>query len=88
MKSYLLLFLLGLGTHDSCLSAWSGPGSKTFSPPPTSFTSWPDDLGYGDLSCYGQEKFSTPQLDQLARKEFALPAIMQAVRCVRPPVQC
>ena len=26
-----------------------------------------DDLGYGDLSCYGQEKFSTPHLDQLAR---------------------
>ncbi|MBN1154749.1 sulfatase-like hydrolase/transferase [candidate division KSB1 bacterium] len=26
-----------------------------------------DDLGYGDLSCYGQNKFSTPNLDQLAR---------------------
>ena len=25
-----------------------------------------DDLGYGDLSCYGQEHFSTPNLDQLA----------------------
>jgi len=26
-----------------------------------------DDLGYGDLSCYGQENFSTPHLDQLAK---------------------
>jgi arylsulfatase A-like enzyme len=26
-----------------------------------------DDLGYGDLSSYGQKKFSTPHLDQLAR---------------------
>lgn len=26
-----------------------------------------DDLGYGDLSCYGQSRFATPQLDQLAR---------------------
>ncbi len=26
-----------------------------------------DDLGYGDLSCYGQEKFSTPNIDRLAR---------------------
>ena len=27
-----------------------------------------DDLGYGDLACYGQEKFATPNLDQLARE--------------------
>ncbi|MEM7394785.1 MAG: sulfatase-like hydrolase/transferase, partial [Verrucomicrobiota bacterium] len=26
-----------------------------------------DDLGYGDLSCYGSEKLRTPVLDQLAR---------------------
>lgn len=25
-----------------------------------------DDLGYGDVSCYGQEKFSTPNIDKLA----------------------
>ena len=25
-----------------------------------------DSLGYGDLSCYGQKKFATPNLDQLA----------------------
>lgn len=25
-----------------------------------------DDLGYGDLSCYGQQKFQTPHLDNLA----------------------
>jgi len=25
-----------------------------------------DDLGYGDLSCYGQKKFSTPNIDKMA----------------------
>src|SRR5215510_11507136 len=25
-----------------------------------------DDLGYGDLSCYGQRKFKTPNIDRLA----------------------
>ncbi|MCG8699611.1 MAG: sulfatase-like hydrolase/transferase [Bacteroidales bacterium] len=27
-----------------------------------------DDLGYGDLSCYGQKKFSTTNIDKLAEK--------------------
>ncbi|MEN8248650.1 MAG: arylsulfatase [Bacteroidota bacterium] len=27
-----------------------------------------DDLGYGDLSSYGQEKFSTPNIDRLAKE--------------------
>jgi len=27
-----------------------------------------DDLGYGDLSCYGQKKFSTPNIDRLANQ--------------------
>ena len=27
-----------------------------------------DDLGYGDLSCYGQTKFSTPNIDALAKE--------------------
>lgn len=25
-----------------------------------------DDLGYGDLSCYGQKQFTTPNIDRLA----------------------
>jgi arylsulfatase A len=27
-----------------------------------------DDLGYGELSCYGQKKFQTPHIDQLAKE--------------------
>ncbi|MCG8527597.1 MAG: arylsulfatase [Opitutales bacterium] len=31
-----------------------------------------DDLGYGDLSCYGQEKFKTPNIDRLAERGMKL----------------
>lgn len=31
-----------------------------------------DDLGYGDLGCYGQEKFRTPNIDRLAREGMKL----------------
>src|SRR6266496_6405378 len=33
-----------------------------------------DDLGYGDLSCYGQKKFSTPNIDRLAAEGMKITA--------------
>lgn len=32
-----------------------------------------DDLGYGDISCYGASKIQTPNIDKLAKKELGLP---------------
>ena len=28
-----------------------------------------DDLGYGDLSCYGQQDFNTPHIDSIAKMD-------------------
>lgn len=33
-----------------------------------------DDLGYGDLSCFGQARFQTPNIDRLAREGIKLTA--------------
>jgi len=44
-----------------------GCSLKPSAAPPNIIYILADDLGYGDLGCYGQEKFSTPYLDQLAR---------------------
>jgi arylsulfatase A-like enzyme len=53
------LFLIGCGP--------TGQTQESKTKKPNIIYMLADDLGYGDLSCYGQEKFTTPHLDQLAR---------------------
>ena len=43
-----------------------------------------DDVGYGDLSCYGQEKFQTPHLDRMAAEGMRFTA-HYAGACVCAP---
>lgn len=41
--------------------------TKSKTPPPNILLIQADDLGYGDLSVYGQGRFQTPSLDRIAR---------------------
>src|SRR5689334_2557868 len=47
-----------------------------------------DDLGYGDVSCYGQKRYRTPNIDRLAAEGMHLPvhycgnAVCAPSRCV------
>ena len=46
-----------------------------------------DDLGYGDLGCYGQTKIETPNIDRLASEGMLFTATMPAVRLAPHPVR-
>jgi arylsulfatase A-like enzyme len=49
-------------------SAGDGAGGRQAQSSPNILLIHADDLGYGDLSVYGQSRFQTPSLDRLARE--------------------
>ncbi len=44
----------------------------------------PDDLGYGDLGCFGQKQIKTPNLDRLAREGMKLTSYYAGCTVCRP----
>lgn len=47
-------------------AAWAEPGRAQQRPRPNLIWIMADDLGYGELGCYGQQVIATPQLDRMA----------------------
>ena len=62
MKRYLTFLLVIVIFLFSCQNNQKNKNE----PKPNIIYILADDLGYGDLSCYGQTKFSTPNIDKLA----------------------
>jgi len=58
--AFMGMLLFGCGSNPTIKNEVSSP--------PNIIYILADDLGYGELGCYGQEKFTTPNLDQLARE--------------------
>jgi len=80
MLLMLLVILLGACTADT-------EQASTPKPPNIIFI-LADDLGYGDLGCYGQEQITTPRLDQIAAagmrftRHYAGSTVCAPSRCV------
>ena len=56
----------GLGSAALTLGGLEGCASRSGRPPNVVFI-LADDLGYGELGCYGQEKIRTPGISSLSR---------------------
>ncbi len=67
MKNYILIASL-LVILSACTTKSSIKQAESKIQHPNIIYILADDMGYGDLSCYGQTKFSTPNIDQLAKE--------------------
>ena len=80
MKKTLILMLLSF----SLLTSFS---EASESGKPNVIYIMADDLGYGELGCYGQEKITTPELDKLAKngmkftQHYAGTSVCAPTRC-------
>ena len=62
---FLLTLPLQFGFSDLVLAE---PNTTAVAPPPNVVYILADDLGYGDLGCYGATKVQTPHIDRLAKE--------------------
>ncbi|ANH83576.1 hypothetical protein A8C56_23690 [Niabella ginsenosidivorans] len=67
IKIRWLLFILLLVSSPDGVAAQAPVPAKT-SHKPNIIYILADDMGYGDLSCYGQQRFRTPNIDRIARE--------------------
>jgi arylsulfatase A len=67
-KKYFSFFSFISELIITMLIVWSVPAkAKKMHQKPNVVFILADDLGYGDLSCYGQKHFNTPNIDKLAK---------------------
>jgi arylsulfatase len=85
MSSRALTFTLTVFASfvSAALAADAAPAAR----PPNIVFFLADDLGYGDLSCYGQQKFKTPNIDRLAAEGMKM-SVHYSGNAVCAPSRC
>jgi arylsulfatase A-like enzyme len=76
MKRRDFLKAVGLATSSivmpGCSSTFGRPAGKSSVKKPNIIFILADDLGYGDLGCFGQKRIKTPSLDKMAEQGMRL----------------
>ena len=85
--TYAVLSLLSVLLTPAAADESSAPVPAAGSRQPNIVFIMADDLGYGDVSCYGQSKFSTPRIDSLAEQGMKFTQ-MYAGTTVCAPSRC
>jgi len=86
MIQKLLLLIFVLVSTSSCLSS-KIPPEPVVSKRPNIILILADDLGYGELSCFGQKRFNTPNIDRIAsegikfKQFYTSQAVCAPARC-------
>lgn len=81
LKIRIIFFTLLLSLFAACLSPSEAPTDPR---PPNVVLIFADDLGYGDLSCYGHPTIQTPRLDRLASEGIKLTSFYTAAAVCTP----
>jgi len=71
----------GLGACAATVTAHAGAGPRK---PPNFIVIFADDMGYGDLGCYGNPTIRTPNLDQMARDGMRMTSFYVAAAVCSP----
>lgn len=86
-KTFAALSLLTVLLSPAAADESSSPALASGTRQPNIVFIMADDLGYGDVSCYGQTKFSTPRIDSLAQQGMKFTQ-MYAGTTVCAPSRC
>src|SRR6478672_11213027 len=78
---------IGSAVATTAIARATGAGAVAAAPRPNVLFILADDLGYGDLSCYGRPDYQTPVLDTLAKQgirftdNYAAAPVCTPTRC-------
>lgn len=82
-----LLVLSGIVSASCAPACAADPAPQALDPQPNIILIVADDLGYGDLGCYGQSRIETPNIDRLASEGLRF-TDYYAGSCVCAPSRC